>query len=224
MRYSKRLYKELSSDFKTENHYSFAERGEGMMQAREIKGKRVFLVNQESKEAWELINAVGTFSLWKASAVELSSVFGLPSLAQRNAMSAKVPYYFGIEDYKNGVALVVWTLQPDGCYYADSDGFGITDDDEIKIYAYIDKEGHILVPFQPMDDELKKRYQPMAEKIAANRESIPYVCLSPVLTIPFEENHNLRGHEELLFKILYGMMLQMSAMVVNKADDRLRSL
>jgi len=191
-----------------------------MMQAHEIKGKRVFLVNNENKEAWELVNAVGTFSLWNASAVELSSVFCLPSRAQRNAMSIKVPYYFGIEYYKNGVTLVVWTLQPDECCYADSEGFGMTDDDEIKIYAYIDKEGHILVPFQPMDDELKKRYQPLAEKIAANRDSIPYVCMSPELTIPFEENHNLRSHEALLFKILYGMMLQMSAMAVNKEDDQ----
>lgn len=220
MKDSKQLYKELSADFKTEKHYSFADRGEGMLQARENNGKRVFLVNKEKNEAWELVNAIGTLSLWNASAVEISSIFEMPGVAQRNAMSVKVPYYFGIEEYSNGVTLVVWTLQPDGCYYADSDGYGMTDDEEINLYAYIDKEGHIIVPFQPMDYDLKERYRPLAEKIAANRETLPYVCQSSELTIPFEENYNLKSHEELLFKILYGMMLQMSAMAISTDEDR----
>lgn len=76
MKDSKQLYKDLSADFKEEKYYSFADRGEGMFQVRENNGKRLFLVNKEKKEAWELVNAAGTFSLWNASAVEetLSSV------------------------------------------------------------------------------------------------------------------------------------------------------
>lgn len=220
MKDSKQLYKELSKDFETEKYYTFAKRGEGMLQTRENNGKRIFLVNTEKKEAWELVGETGAFSLWNASAVELSSVFGLTELAQRNAMSVKVPYYFGIEDYENGITLVMWTLQPDGRYYADSDGYGMTNDEEINLYAYIDKEGYILVPFQPMDKELKKSYLSMAERIAANRETVPYVCLNPELTIPFEENHNLKHHKDVLFKVFYGMMLKLSAMVAAKEDDR----
>lgn len=220
MKDSKQLYKKLSTNFKTEKHYSFADRGEGMMLARENNGKRVFLVNKKNKEALELVNALGTFSLWNASAVEISSIFEMQGGAQRNAISVKVPYYFDIEDYSNGVSLVAWTLQQDGCNYADRDGYGMTDDEEINIYAYIDKEGHIIVPFQPMDYNLKERYRPMAEMIAANRETLPYVCQSSELTIPFEENYNLKSHEELLFKILYGMMLQMSAMAISTDEDR----
>ncbi len=220
MKDSKQLYEDLSADFKEEKYYSFADRGEGMLQARENNGKRFFLVNKEKKEAWELVNAMGTFSLWNVSVVEISSIFDIPGLAQRNAMSTKVPYFFGIEDYSKGVTLVVWTLQPDGCYYADSNGYGMTDDEEINIYAYIDKEGHIIVPFQPMDCDLKKRYRPQAEKIGANRETLPYVSLSTELTIPFEENYKLQDHKELLTKILYGMILQMSAMAVATDGDR----
>lgn len=51
MKDSKQLYKKLYADFNTENHYSFADRGEGMLQAHENNGKRVFLVNEEKKEA-----------------------------------------------------------------------------------------------------------------------------------------------------------------------------
>lgn len=220
MKDSKQLYKKLSEDFKTEKYYSFANRGEDMLQAREKNGKRVYLVNKEREEAWELINALGTFSLWNASAVEISSLFDMTGKVLHTALSVKAPYYFGVEDYANGVTMVVWTLQPDGCYYADSDGYGMTDDDEINVYAYIDREGHILVPFQPMDHDLKECYREMAEKIAVNREKIPYVCLSSELTIPFEENHNLRNHEDVLYRVIFGMMQQMSAMALNKDDDR----
>lgn len=220
MKDSKQLYAELSNDFETEKYFNFAKRGEGMLQGHENNGKRIFLVNTEKKEAWELVGVTGIFSLWNASDVELSSVFDIPCRAQRNAMSVKAPYYFGFEEYGNGVTLAVWTVQPDGCHYADSDGYGMTDDEEVNLYSYIDKEGHIIIPFQPMNEDLKQRYRLQAEKIAANRETLPYVCLNPELTIPFEKNYNLREQKDVLSKIIYGMMLQMSAMAVYTDEDR----
>ena len=164
MKDPKQLYNQLSKDFEKERFYNFAERGEGMLQAYEKNGNRIFLVNTEKKEAWEFVGVTRTFSLWNASAVKLPSTFDLPELARRNAMAVKAPYYFGFGEYEKGVTLVVWTLQPDGCYYADEDGYGMTDDDEVNLYAYIDREGHILVPFQPMDDDLKHKYRLQAEK------------------------------------------------------------
>ena len=80
---SKELYKTLSADFKTERRFYFAERGEGMMQAREKDFRRMFLVNNNTKEAWELLAANGRFSFWDASAVEIASAFNLPYRAQR---------------------------------------------------------------------------------------------------------------------------------------------
>ena len=66
----KELYKTLSADFKTEEKFYFADRGEGMMQGWEKGSGRIFLVNKKTKEAWELITANGNFSFWDASAVE----------------------------------------------------------------------------------------------------------------------------------------------------------
>ena len=44
-----------------------------------------------------------------------------------------------------------------GCYFADEDGFGMEDNDETCICAYIDTECRILVKFQDMSDPEKKK-------------------------------------------------------------------
>lgn len=204
----KDLYKELAADFLTEERYYYAERGAGMMQGREKYGKRVFLLNKDTEEAWELLSQGGQFSHWDASAVEIASAFDLPYRAQRNALELRAPYYFGINEFEDGVASADWTLQPDGRYYADEDGFGMTDDEEISFHAFIDRRGHILVPFQPMDADLKARYREQAVRIAKDREEVPYICLAPSMTIQVEENTNLEMHMEKLYKVVYGMMFQ----------------
>lgn len=209
------LYKTLSADFKAERKFYFADRGEGMIQAREKGSNRVFLVNNKTKEAWELLTANGRFSFWDASAVEIASTFSLPYKSQRNAVEQRAPYYFGINEFKGGVASVSWTLQPDGRYYADEDGFGMTDDAEINFYAFIDPKANVLVPFQPMDDQLKAQYRKQAIIIAKNSDDVPYVCLSPEMTIPAAENKNLEAHKEKLQRIIYGMMYQFASQARN---------
>ena len=48
---------------------------------------------------------------------------------------------------KNGVAEVEWQLNPDAMYYRDEDGFGMTDDEEIKFYGAIDRKGKVVKKF-----------------------------------------------------------------------------
>ena len=48
---------------------------------------------------------------------------------------------------KNGVAEVEWQLNLDGMYYRDEDGFGMTDDEEIKLYGAIDRKGKVVKKF-----------------------------------------------------------------------------
>lgn len=44
-------------------------------------------------------------------------------------------------------AVFSWMLQPDGRYYADDDGFGWEDDEEIMLYALINRRGEFVTPF-----------------------------------------------------------------------------
>lgn len=216
---TKELYKMLSTDFGIERKYNFSDLGEEMMQARERDTRRIFLINNTDKEAWELVGLTGCFEYWNAAAVEICTAFDLPVRAQRNAISTMANYYFGVDSFKDGVAYVKWTLQPAGRYYADSDGYGMTDDDEINMYAFIDKKAHILVPFQPMDTGLGESYRRQAVDIISNINEKSYVCLNPAYTILAVENTKLDAHRDLLRKVVCGMMLQFGAMAINPNKD-----
>ena len=71
-----------------------------------------------------------------------------------NAQS-KAIRYAGVnrwDGYKNGLCAITWTLYPDGRYFADSDGFGMEDNDEEVVYAIIDTDLNIVEPFRPIDN------------------------------------------------------------------------
>lgn len=44
--------------------------------------------------------------------------------------------------------LVLWTIQPDGRYWADEGGFGGTNDLEVQLYTYLDADGRYTGPFR----------------------------------------------------------------------------
>lgn len=48
-------------------------------------------------------------------------------------------------------------LYSDGRYFADEDGFGMEDNDEVNISAYIDTQCRVVVKFQNMEDGEKRR-------------------------------------------------------------------
>ncbi len=85
----------------------------------------------------------------------------------QNAYSLSAPYGFGIEQFRNGVALVWWTLYPDGRYFEDEDGFGGENCNETTVYAYIDTLGRIVIPFRDMTYEERQQLRMEAERKTA---------------------------------------------------------
>ena len=68
---------------------------------------------------------------------------------------AKAIRYAGInrwDGFKDGLCAISWMLYPDGRYFADSDGFGMEDNDEEEVYAIIDTDLNIVEPFRPIKD------------------------------------------------------------------------
>lgn len=55
------------------------------------------------------------------------------------------------DDFRDGFCGFTWTLHPDGRYYADEDGFGAEDDEEVKICVILNANLDVVVPWQPMD-------------------------------------------------------------------------
>lgn len=52
-----------------------------------------------------------------------------------------------ISRYENGMAEVRWEINPDGRFYCDEDGFGMTGDVEINLYGVIDRKGKVVKKF-----------------------------------------------------------------------------
>ena len=63
-------------------------------------------------------------------------------------------------------------LYPDGRYFADSDGFGMEDNDEEDVFAIIDTNLDIVEPFRPVNDVanyLKELRNKKRETLEGNR-------------------------------------------------------
>ena len=67
----------------------------------------------------------------------------------------KIVRYAGLNrwsDFRGGLCAISWMLYPAGQYFADSDGFGMDDNDEEVVYAIMNTNLEILEPFRPVDD------------------------------------------------------------------------
>lgn len=63
-------------------------------------------------------------------------------------LDRKTRFRFWIYAYKDGKAPVEWTLQPDGRYFEDENGFGGENCEEIVLRSYIDTDGFFTEPFK----------------------------------------------------------------------------
>lgn len=84
--------------------------------------------------------------------IDFDSLKKLPEEAIERAEWLSFQFPSFIRGFRNGVARVDWQLNPDGRYYQDDDEFGMTDDEEIEIYGFIDTKGDVLVKFRAIKD------------------------------------------------------------------------
>lgn len=71
-----------------------------------------------------------------------------------NAHSRSIEYA-GINrwrDCTNGLIAISWVLYPDGRYFADEDGYGMENNDEVKVYCVMNENLEVERPFAPVDD------------------------------------------------------------------------
>jgi len=52
-------------------------------------------------------------------------------------------------DCRNGLITLCWTLYPDGRYFADEDGYGMEDNDELTVYCVMNDNLEVVKPFAP---------------------------------------------------------------------------
>ena len=159
--YDEKLYTLLSDDRYKNYPYKTNDLGEGMAVVYEcIWGwwKPRFLVNNNTRCAFEFMDGNEHLVTVTEDDIDWNSLKNLPddALNRADALSFHFPSF--IRGFVNGVALVSWQLNPDGRYYMDDDGFGMTKDKEIEIYGFIDQNAKVVVKFRNINnlDELEQ--------------------------------------------------------------------
>lgn len=147
---------------------------EGMSIAEEVISqywKPRFLLDHNSKCAYEFMTDGEYLTTVTEDDIDWDSLKGLSEEYLDRAHKLYTHFPTRISDYKNGVAQVSWQLNPDGMYYMDEDGFGMTDDEEVEIYGFINRQGKVLVKFQNVNknwDRLKSMRKEAERKAEAS--------------------------------------------------------
>ena len=154
-----KLYMVLSAMDFTRNGYRVSELGEGMSVIEQVIWgwwKQRYLIDNKNCRAYEIMDGNMDFVNFTTDDIDWDSIKQLPEKAKMRAqdMSAQFPTF--IRGFRKGVAEVSWQLNPDGRYYMDDDGFGMTSDEEITVYGFIDSEMNVLVKFQYIDKDWKR--------------------------------------------------------------------
>lgn len=71
----------------------------------------------------------------------------ISELDSERYLQPSIRFRFSIERRGNGF-IVLWTIQPDGRYWEDDDGFGGNNTLEMLLYTFIDDQGNFTGPFR----------------------------------------------------------------------------
>ena len=146
-----KLYELLQTDTYKSDLYKTEDLGEGMAVLYQSIGgwyKPRFLLNNINKIALEFMDCNQCLVTVTNEDIDWTSLKKLPEEAINRAKCLSFQFPSFIRGFKNGVARVDWQLNPDGQYYMDDDGYGMTADEEIEIYGFIDTKGNVLVKFK----------------------------------------------------------------------------
>ncbi|MBR6282702.1 MAG: hypothetical protein IKR25_00180 [Muribaculaceae bacterium] len=169
------LYKVLDNDKFCNRPYSKEDHGEDMsVISKIIDGwwKPLYLVDQRNQKAYKFMSTSEHLLTVTDDDIDWSSLSGIDEeiVARARRFNAHFPTH--IRGFKDGICSVEWQINPDGRYYGDDDGYGMSDDVEISLFSYIDRTGKPLVPFTfagvmgmksrskviaKLEDEAKKR-------------------------------------------------------------------
>lgn len=115
-----------------------------------------YILNHNIKTAFEFMSHSQYLLTVEEEDIEWSTLKKLSEDIQENARVQFAMYPTFVEGFRNGVARVRWQINPDGRYQMDDDGFGMTSDEEITVYGFIDSEMNVLVKFQYIDEDWKR--------------------------------------------------------------------
>ena len=165
----------LNNETYQHHPYKTEDLGEDMAVVNESMGdwwKPRYLLNRKAKCAYRFIDREQRLLTVTEDDVDWESLRGLPQKAIDRALALSFHFPSFIRGFKNGVAEVCWELNPDGRYFMDDNGFGMTNDEEIDIYGFIDKNANVVVKFKNINGNFKEldKMRKQAEKAVKKRK------------------------------------------------------
>ena len=148
--YDEKMYKLLNTERFNQERYETTDKGEDMSLVKQsILGwwKPRFLMDHRTQSAYEFMDAGEYLVTVTDEDIDWKSLEGLSGEIIARAQNHYGHFPTIIYGFKGGVAEVMWQINPDGQYYTDDDGFGMTDDKEIALWGKIDRTGKVVVPF-----------------------------------------------------------------------------
>ncbi len=148
--YDEKMYQLLNTEHYCQEPYRTDDLGEEMSLIEQLIWswwKPRFLLDHRAKCAYELMDPNQMLITITDDDIDWDSLNGLPEKAIKRAQAHSGLFPTIVYGFSDGVAQVKWQINPDGRYYQDDDGFGMTDDDEIAQWGKIDRTGKVVVPF-----------------------------------------------------------------------------
>ena len=145
------LYKKLLGSKYRTYPYQVGDLHEGMATVELVffsYWKPLYLVDHRSKRAWKFMDTSCSLLTITGDDIDWDSLKGLPEAVIMRAELLKGQFPTVIRRFHGGVAMVTWQLNPDGRYYMDEDGYGMTDDEKIELVGKIDREGKVVEKFR----------------------------------------------------------------------------
>lgn len=124
-----------------------------------------FLVDARARKAYHFMDENEYLLMVTDEDIDWESLSGIDEEMVDRARRHYGGFPTNIRGFQDGVAEVEWQINPDGRYYADDDGFGMTSDREVSLYSYIDRTGRPLVKFSYVGDDLSRLDRMCAEAL-----------------------------------------------------------
>lgn len=132
---------------------------------RQLLGDKILRIDSSDGSMWLCRNDGGTrrlITLVEHGEVKFLTEADIEPSALR-LIKQECPYFafearyrFWVFPFTGSKAAVEWTVSPDGSYYADDDGFGMTDDEEITLHGFIDTDGRPIGKFRLYKNKYNK--------------------------------------------------------------------
>ena len=174
------LFEYLSTEQFKGREYNFDKLGDDMATlSKSIGGwwKPLFLLDLRAQKAYVFMDEDEILTQVTDDDIDWDSLAGISDEVVERAKKKDAGFPTNIRGFENGIAEVKWEINPDGRYWADEDGFGMTRDVEIALFSYIDRTGKPLVKFRYINgdydllDEMLKEAKKNNRKLCSRKLS-----------------------------------------------------